>query len=146
MNITASSVSDVAPCSRRAARRSSPVAGSPSPVERQGARRAGQLSPACAARAVAFLRSRHPVKTSAAVAADTGLQAETIKKWLDRSSAPSFAAVFALIGAYGPAFIAAVMEHPPAWIDNAARAARREALARDISRLQTELARLGGDR
>lgn len=95
---------------------------------------------------MAFLRSRHPVKTSAAVAADTGLQAETVKKWLDRSSAPSFAAVFALIGAYGPGFIAAVMEHPPAWIDNAARAARREALARDISRLQSELARLGGDR
>ena len=103
----------------------------------------GQLSPACTARALAFLRNRHPIKTAEEVAAATGLPADTVKKWFDRDSAPSFAACFALIGAYGPDFVAAVMEHPPAWIDTAARAARREALARDIARLQAELNKLG---
>lgn len=131
--------------SQIAARQLSPKEGQLSLKNGQFSPRRGQLSPACTSRALTFLRARHPLKTAEEVAADTGLPIATVKKWLDRSSAPSFAAVFALIGAYGPAFIAAVMEHPPAWIDNAARAARREALARDISRLQSELARLGGD-
>lgn len=117
--------------------------GQPSKKFGQLSGKAGQLSPACTARAIAFLRARHPAKTAEEVAALTGLPADTVRKWLDRASAPSFAACFALIGAYGPDFVAAVMEHPPAWIDTAARAARREALARDIARLQAELNKLG---
>lgn len=142
MTSIASSPSQVAPSSAERAGQSYRHGAGSSGVARQVVGRPGQLSPACAARAVAFLRQRHPVKTAASVAATTGLSAEAVKKWLERSSAPSFVACFALIRAYGPDFLTAVMEHPPAWIDTAARTARREALARDIARLTAELDRL----
>ena len=100
----------------------------------------GQLSEECASRVVAFLRARHPAKTSESVAAETGLGVDRIRKWLDRSSAPSCAACFTMIAVYGPKFLAAVLHRPPAWIAVASRAAERERLRAEIASLEARLA------
>jgi hypothetical protein len=110
-------------------------------------RKRGQLSAVCAGRVVEFLRQAHPTKTAESVEAAAGIAVCTVRKWLDRSSAPSFVHSLALIAAYGPGFLAAVMDRPPEWIDAAARAARREELKREIAALEAEVARqaLGED-
>lgn len=101
----------------------------------------GQLSEACADRVVAFLRARHPAKTAEAVAAETGLGTDRIRKWLDRGSKPSCAACFIMIAVYGPEFLSAVMDRPPAWIATAARAARREQLRAELADIEARLGR-----
>jgi hypothetical protein len=111
-------------------------------------RRPAVISGACADRVVAFLRRRHAstgAKIAEAVEADTGVSAGTVRKWLDRSSAPSFAACLALITAYGPEFLAAVFDRAPSWIDAAARAARRDQIESAIACLEAEAARLRDD-
>ncbi len=107
----------------------------------------GKLSKDCATRAVAYLVELYPAKTAEYVAADTGLAPDTVRKWLMRVSSPSFMACMTLIAAYGPEFLAAVMDKPPVWIDTAARAARREQLAREMAALEAEMAgaALGGE-
>lgn len=146
-------ITDRSPASARPAR-PQPSMGTPSEVSlRQSSSSRGQLSPksgplspACAERCVAFLRQRHPHKTPEAVEAATGgaVPADTVKKWLARASAPGFRACFALIGAYGPDFIAAVMERPPDWLCDSLRAerlrqlsAQQAAIAAEISRIET---------
>jgi|GEM_PF-2150127 len=100
----------------------------------------GQLSEACAERVVTFLRTQHPAKTAESVAAETGLGIDRIRKWLERGSKPSCAACFVMIAVYGPEFLSAVMDRPPAWIATAARAARREELRAEIADLESRLA------
>jgi hypothetical protein len=60
-------------------------------------------------RVVDFLTRRHPVKTAECVESETGIPASTVRKWLAGTSAPGFAALRALIGAYGSPFIASAM-------------------------------------
>lgn len=104
----------------------------------------GQLSPACADRAMDFLRRQHPAKTAEEIEAATcgRVSAATAKKWLSRTSAPSFLACFALISAYGPGFLAAVMDERPAWLNAAARAERLATLEEESRRIEAERARL----
>jgi DNA-binding phage protein len=90
-------------------------------------------------RIVAFLRHLHPYKTAECVAADTGIRATTVAKWLERGSAPNLAAGFRLIRAYGPEFVCAVMTNPPEWLDAAAREEKRNRLRTAIAALQAEL-------
>lgn len=73
-------------------------------------------------RLIRFLRGVHPHKTAESVAATTGLPVSTVRKWLDGSSAPGFAATWSLIGAYGLPIVAAVFEIKPQWIDDDFRA------------------------
>lgn len=115
------------------------VAGQSSQKFGQLSQNFGQLSEECADRVVAFLRARYPAKTAESVAAETGLGADRIRKWIDRGSKPSCAACFVMISVYGPEFLSAVMDRPPAWIDTAARAARREQLRAEISALEARL-------
>lgn len=103
-------------------------------------RNRGQLSPACADRVVDFLRARHPAKTAEEIEAATGgrVSSATAKKWLSRASAPSFFACLALISAYGPAFLAAVMDDQPDWLNAAARAQRLAGLEAEARRIDAE--------
>ncbi|KAA2237705.1 hypothetical protein [Salinarimonas soli] len=87
----------------------------------------------------AFLRQLYPLKTAEAVAADTGISANTVAKWLERGSAPSTWATFRLIGAYGPEFACAVMANPPAWLDRAAREEEQRRLRTEIAALEARL-------
>ena len=73
-----------------------------------------------------FLRGLYPTKTAEHVAADieretVGLplrrvKIETIATMLDRNSNPSFEMTIALIGTYGPDFIAAVYPRSLGWL------------------------------
>lgn len=87
----------------------------------------------------AFLRRLYPVKTAENVAADTGISANTIGKWLDRGSAPTSWAFLRLLAAYGPELARAVMTDPPEWLDRAAREEERRRLAAQIAALQARL-------
>jgi hypothetical protein len=104
------------------------------------------LSPACSERVIAFLRARHPTKTAEEIEAATRgrVGAGTAKKWLSRVSAPSFIACLALIQAYGPEFLAAVMDEHPAWLSAAARAERLAKLEREQIRIAREIGNLSG--
>lgn len=66
-----------------------------------------------------FLATKHPTKTAASVAADTGCSIHQIEKWIEGASAPAGLAMLRLIAAYGPEFIAAVMQPRLRWIDEA---------------------------
>lgn len=65
-----------------------------------------------------FLRARHPTKTAANVAADTGCTPAQVEKWLERASSPNGVALARLIHAYGPSFLSAVLP-PSDWLDDA---------------------------
>lgn len=78
----------------------------------------------CPERAVAFIRDRHPAKTAEHVGAETGVPADTVRKWLDGAARPGFDAYSALIAAYGLPFLAAVMIRAPRWLTEAAHAER----------------------
>lgn len=86
-----------------------------------------------------FLRCRHPQKTADNVAAETGISRETIHAWFTRGSAPSWSHMAVLILVYGPDFLAAALPARPAWLDGAAREARRTALEAEIAARQAEL-------
>ena len=86
-----------------------------------------------------FLRSKYPIKTADNVAADTGLPAATVQRWLDRGSAPSLWALGKLIGAYDAEVLCATLENPPAWLMAAARQQERERLEREIAGLRARL-------
>ncbi len=87
-------------------------------------------------RVCAFLRSIYPEKTAANVAADTGISARTIEKWLERLSAPSWPHGIKLFRAYGPEFMCAVMDNPPRFLTEAGRAQARARLDAKIAELE----------
>lgn len=92
-------------------------------------------------RVALFLRRRHPTKTVDHVAADLaawGVGAAAISKWLERSSAPGAKAWVALIGCYGPEFLAAVMPSSPRWLDEAYRAETQRRIEAEIAALEAQ--------
>ena len=97
---------------------------------------------ACPERAVAFIRRMYPTKTAESVSADTGIGSETVKKWLDGSSRPAWDSTFALIFAYGPAFLAAVYPKAPKWLDEAHRREMQATLRAEQQRISDQLAAL----
>lgn len=92
-----------------------------------------------AERTIEFLRHLHPQKTADHVAADTGIAAGTVARWLDRGSAPSAWALLRLLGIYGPEFACAVMDEPPGWVDRAAREERQDRLERRAADIQRQI-------
>jgi hypothetical protein len=83
-----------------------------------------------------FLRAKCPQATAKCVARLLCMEsADTVSNWLRLKSRPDFFALGALIDAFGPEFIVAVMDEPPAW---AVDAAKRQ----DIAELERRLARL----
>lgn len=92
----------------------------------------------------AWLRARHPVKTAAAVAAETGLPQTRIQKWLAGAATPTGASLVALLAAYGPAVLAASMDHVPDWLDEQVRADELATLRREQERLRARMKTLKG--
>lgn len=98
---------------------------------------------ACPERALDFLRILYPQKTADHVSYDTGIPADTIRKWFEGVAKPSWAAFSRLIFTYGPSFLIAVYPEAPAWLDEAHRRERQEALRAEQRRIQEQLEALG---
>lgn len=92
---------------------------------------------------VAFLRTRHPIKTAEAVEAETGVPAHTVKHWLERGVLPSFLHCMALIGAYGPEFLVAALPRHPRWLQEVWRAEKVRRLEEEFASLRLRQAELG---
>lgn len=90
-------------------------------------------------RVIDFLRNAHPLKTSENVAAETGMSAATISKWMERKSVPGGLAIMRLIAAYGPEFLVAAFPSAPSWLRDASRAYRISYLAQQQEILQREM-------
>lgn len=88
------------------------------------------------------LRALHPAKTAHAVAADCGLPARTVEKWIAGHSAPSEDAFLRLILVYGPTLLAALCPDAPEWLGEAARFEEHARLAAEQKRLGARLASL----
>lgn len=99
----------------------------------------GRGSAARLDRVCAFLRSVYPSKTADQVAADTGIAAGTVRKWLEAKASPSGAAVVLLTAVYGPEFVCAVMDQPPAWLHENARRAERARIEAQMAVLRARL-------
>lgn len=97
---------------------------------------------ACPERAVAFVRRLYPVKTADCVSADTGVPAQTVRRWLEGVSKPSWVAFSRLIFAYGPSFLAAVYPKAPQWLDEAHRREMQATLRAEQQRISDQLAAL----
>ena len=95
-------------------------------------------------RVAAYLRRLYVSKTAHQVAADTGCTVDAIEKWLEGASAPNGRAMLRLFLAYGPEFICAVIDNPPAWLDAKRSVERQTQLMASIARQQAELARITG--
>ena len=90
-------------------------------------------------RVAAFLRAKYPLKTADNVAADTGLPAATISRWLDRGSAPSLWALSKLVGAYDADVLLVILDHPPSWLIDEARRQERDRIERQIATLRAQI-------
>ena len=91
---------------------------------------------------VRFVRRRHPTKTAANIAAETGLGEKQIKAWLEGRAAPGSVAILRLIATYGPEFQSEIMPVHLSWLDNAVMQAREDALLSEIEARQKQLAEL----
>ena len=92
------------------------------------------------ARAIEFLRRRHPVKTAECVEAVSGVPLETVRQWLKGVSKPGWFHGLALVSAYGPEFLAAALPNAPSWLDAAVRAQKRAALEAELALLKHRIA------
>ncbi len=88
-----------------------------------------------------YLRKRHPDRTAENVAADVGcgVKDTTIRKMLNRCSAPRADLFVLLLNAYGLDFLMAVMTTPPAWMVEAYRAEEQARLRRQLAELQARV-------
>ncbi|MEM6381112.1 MAG: hypothetical protein AAF739_00425 [Pseudomonadota bacterium] len=95
----------------------------------------------------AFLRRLHPNSTRFAVAADTGLPADTVRNWLERRSGMRLEHFWALVSAYGPQVIAALWPGSAFdWLTAAQVAEAEAAMIADIKRRKGMLADLRAKR
>jgi hypothetical protein len=95
--------------------------------------------------ALAFLKSRHPLKTADCVAGETGISAKTISQWLCGNSKPGWHHTLALIGAYGPEFLAAVCPRSRIWIEPARKLEELRHLELERVRLNQRIKELSGN-
>lgn len=84
-----------------------------------------------------FLRSAHPIKTAAHVAARTGISEGTVANWLHDKSTPTLRHTVPLIDAYGPDVLAAAVPSC-GWLDRAVQERRAADLDARIAALETE--------
>lgn len=82
-----------------------------------------------------FARSAFPNSTAAHLASVVGATVSTTEKWLSGQTRPSGEHLAAMIAAFGPAFLAAVIPATGQW---AAKSVRAE----QLSRISQELAEL----
>ena len=102
-----------------------PVPSTPSSCVRGNgmtSRNGGKIDGESVKRAVSFIERRYPIKTGAAFEAETGISADTFRKWRDGVSMPGWRHSLRMILIFGPEFLAATVEHAPAWLAEAHRA------------------------
>lgn len=97
---------------------------------------------ACPEKAVEFIRALYPAKTAENVASDTGISAETVKKWLDGTVRPSWDGLSCLIFAYGFPFLVAVFPRRPLWLSDAYQRAQLAELEAEQARIQSKISAL----
>ena len=88
-----------------------------------------------AADLVETLRAMFPGDTAARVAAELALDAALVQSWLDGRVAPSAQALVKMVFAFGPKFLAAIGNAPPAWVDVAHAAHELLDLDRELKAL-----------
>lgn len=96
-----------------------------------------------------YFKQRHPTNTATEVALDTGIPVDTVRKWMERASAPSVMYFEPLMLAYGPTFMAAVwpVAELPEWLREAIAIEQAEMLMDRIRSDMTALdAALGSTR
>lgn len=109
----------------------------------RSAHRGGMSAQVVGERVAAFLRARHPHKTADYVACDVGISVSTVRKWIERSSAPAAAHFGLLVYAYGPAFLAAV--YPGlSWVETIMALSKREAAQAQLAEAEAQLDALRG--
>lgn len=107
------------------------------------AQRGGISAQVVGERVASFLRARYPHKTADYVACDVGISVSTVRKWIERSSAPAAAHFGLLVYAYGPSFLAAV--YPGlSWVETIVALSSREAAERQIAEAEAVLAQTRG--
>jgi hypothetical protein len=91
-------------------------------------------------RLVAYLRKRHPTKTSEAIAAETGVMSPAAaRKMLNHRSGPSFDNFLALTRTYRAEFLVAVMgSDAPESLQLAALAERRQRYEEGVAELRAK--------
>ena len=104
--------------------------------------KSGKIDSASVERAVSFIERRHPVKTGISFEAETGISAETFRKWRDGSAKPGWVHATKMILIFGPEFLAATVESAPAWLSAAARRQLAEKLEAEIVERERKLAEL----
>jgi hypothetical protein len=100
-------------------------------------RKGGKLSVEERERLVAYLRKRFPAKTAACVEAETGVPADTFRKW-ESGSAPSFESFVLLIHWGGPEFMSAVFPSL-LWIGESALLARANRLRDELAAVEQRI-------
>jgi hypothetical protein len=86
---------------------------------------------------VRFVRAAFPASPAQHLAHLVGCPSSTAEKWLRREGAPSAQYLGAMIGLFGPAFVAAAIEPAPPWAARAANDQRRAELTRALEELNT---------
>jgi hypothetical protein len=88
-----------------------------------------------------FWRRLYPVKTVQNVAGALGAPPRTVEKWLDGTSTLSVRWYLKALSVWGPDFLAASFDDPPDWVDQAAAAAERRRLERELAAIEARLRR-----
>jgi hypothetical protein len=95
--------------------------------------------------ALAFLKTKHPVKTAECVAADTGIAPGTVLKWLRGVSRPGWGHTMSLIGAYGADFLWASSPQSRVWLAHVRKLEEWRQLELEQVRLDQRRKTLGGN-
>ncbi len=108
-------------------------------------RKSGKIDTESVKLAVDFIERRYGgVKTGAAFEAESGISAETYRKWRDGVSAPGWRHAMTMVKCFGALFLVAVMSDVSDDIKAAARSEMARKLNERIERDQQELKRLTG--
>ena len=91
---------------------------------------------------VGFLRAKHPNDTIFHVSSLTGINPDTVGKWLAGVCLPQLRHLGPLIGVYGPPLLAAVFPDAPRWLDDAVRRDRLAELESEQEQRREEIRRL----
>lgn len=115
------------------------IANPPTIPSKRDRTRARLEDEALAQRVHAYLRQRHPENTASLAAAATGVDEQTVAKWFERNSLPNAEGVARCIVAYGPTFLAALLDPVPDWVLELIRLERRGEVMSEIRALMREL-------
>lgn len=104
----------------------------------QSSMASGQLSADMHERLLGFLRREHPADTVKCTARALACAPDTVRKWFDRSSKPSFALTMRAAAVYGPRLLAATLGPGFAWLDAAAAEESRKQFSGRVELLRRE--------